>query len=91
MVAIFVQDPIVMPPFQARPSPNSMASRGASYVLLAMVPGLSVKEAAEMLGSARRPKPTCNTFIEDRHFEADRARAFVHELHTAGQRNRLPA
>ena len=33
MVAIFVQDPIVMPSFsRARPSPNSMASRRASYV-----------------------------------------------------------
>ena len=66
MVAIFVQDPIVMPPFsRARPSPSSMVSRASELrVLLAMVPGLSVKEAAEMLGIGEN---TAKTHLQHIH------------------------
>ena len=66
MVAIFVQDPIVMPPFIPGQAFAELYGLTTSElrVLLTMAPGLSVKEAAEMLGgSARtRPRPTCNTF-----------------------------
>ena len=64
MVAIFVQDPIVMPPFPGQAFAELYGlTRSELRVLLAMVPGLSVKEAAEMLGIGEtRPKPTCNTF-----------------------------
>ncbi len=66
MVAIFVQDPIVMPPFsRARPSPNSMVSRASELrVLLAMVPGLSVKEAAKVLGIGEN---TAKTHLQHIH------------------------
>ena len=92
MVAIFVQDPIVMPPFPGEAFAELYGLTGSELrVLLAMVPGLSVKEAAEMLGIGENDgqNPPATHSLEDRHFEADRARAFVHEFHTAGQRNRL--
>src|SRR6476619_6876449 len=52
MVAIFVQDPIVMPPFIPGQAFAVLYGLTTSElrVLLAMVPGLSVKEAAEVLG-----------------------------------------
>ena len=92
MVAIFVQDPIVMPPFPGEAFAELYGlTRSELRVLLAMVPGLSVKEAAEMLGIGENDgqNPPATHSLEDRHFEADRAHAFVHEFHTAGQRNRL--
>ena len=58
-------------------------TRSELRVLLAMVPGLSVKEAAKCWGSARtRPRPTCNTFTEDRTSKQTEL-MFVHEFHTA--------
>jgi DNA-binding CsgD family transcriptional regulator/PAS domain-containing protein len=49
--AIFVQDPIVVPPFPGEAFARLYALTGSELrVLLAMAPGLSVKEAAELLG-----------------------------------------
>jgi DNA-binding CsgD family transcriptional regulator/PAS domain-containing protein len=51
MVAIFVQDPTVMPSFPEQAFAELYGlTRSELRVLLAMVPGLSVKEAAEVLG-----------------------------------------
>jgi integral membrane sensor domain MASE1/DNA-binding CsgD family transcriptional regulator len=51
MAAIFMQDPIVMPPSAAEAFAQLYRLTGSELrMLLAMVPGLSVKEAAEMLG-----------------------------------------
>jgi DNA-binding CsgD family transcriptional regulator/PAS domain-containing protein len=51
MAAIFVQDPIVVPPFPGEAFAQLYGLTGSELrVLLAMAPGLSVKEAAEMLG-----------------------------------------
>jgi integral membrane sensor domain MASE1/DNA-binding CsgD family transcriptional regulator len=51
MAAIFVQDPIVMPPFPGEAFAELYGlTRSELRVLLAMAPGLSVKEAAAMLG-----------------------------------------
>jgi DNA-binding CsgD family transcriptional regulator/PAS domain-containing protein len=51
MAAIFVQDPIVVPPFPGEAFAKLYGLTGSELrVLLAMAPGLSVKEAAEMLG-----------------------------------------
>jgi DNA-binding CsgD family transcriptional regulator/PAS domain-containing protein len=51
MVAIFVQDPVVVPPFPGEAFAKLYNLTGSELrVLLAMAPGLSVKEAAEMLG-----------------------------------------
>jgi DNA-binding CsgD family transcriptional regulator len=51
MVAIFVQDPIVMPPFPGEAFAELYGLTGSELrVLLAMAPGLSVKQAAETLG-----------------------------------------
>ena len=51
MAAIFVQDPIVMPPFPGEAFAELYGLTASELrVLLAMAPGLSVKEAAEMLG-----------------------------------------
>jgi DNA-binding CsgD family transcriptional regulator/PAS domain-containing protein len=44
MAAIFVQDPIAVPPFPGEATGSELR------VLLAMAPGLAVKEAAEVLG-----------------------------------------
>ena len=51
MAAIFVQDPIVVPPFPGEAFAKLYGLTGGELrVLLAMAPGLGVKEAAEMLG-----------------------------------------
>jgi DNA-binding CsgD family transcriptional regulator/PAS domain-containing protein len=51
MAAIFMQDPIVMPPSAAEAFAQLYRLTGSELrVLLAMAPGISVKEAAEMLG-----------------------------------------
>jgi DNA-binding CsgD family transcriptional regulator len=51
MAAIFVQDPIVVPPFPGEAFAKLYRLSGSELrVLLAMAPGLSVKEAAEVLG-----------------------------------------
>ena len=49
--AIFVQDPVVVPPFPGEAFAKLHGLTGSELrVLLAMAPGLSVKEAAEVLG-----------------------------------------
>ena len=49
--AVFVQDPIVVPPLPGEAFAKLYGLTGSELrVLLAMSPGLSVKEAAEMLG-----------------------------------------
>jgi DNA-binding CsgD family transcriptional regulator/PAS domain-containing protein len=66
MVAIFVQDPIVMPPFipgQAFAELYGL-TRSELRVLIAMVPGLSVKEAAEVLGIGEN---TAKTHLQHIH------------------------
>ena len=51
MAAIFMQDPIVMPPSAAEAFAQLYRLTGSELrVLLTMAPGLSVKEAAEVLG-----------------------------------------
>jgi DNA-binding CsgD family transcriptional regulator/PAS domain-containing protein len=51
VVAIFVQDPIVVPPLPGEAFAKLYSLTGSELrVLLAMAPGLSVKETAEMLG-----------------------------------------
>ena len=51
MAAIFVQDPIVAPPFLGEAFAKLYGLTGSELrTLLAMAPGLSVKEAAELLG-----------------------------------------
>jgi DNA-binding CsgD family transcriptional regulator/PAS domain-containing protein len=51
MAAIFVQDPVVVPPFAGEAFAKLYGLTGSELrVLLAMAPGLSVKEAAEVLG-----------------------------------------
>lgn len=51
MVAIFVQDPIVVPPFPGEAFAKLHGLTGSELrMLLAMAPGLGVKEAAEILG-----------------------------------------
>jgi DNA-binding CsgD family transcriptional regulator/PAS domain-containing protein len=51
MAAVFVQDPIVVPPFPGEAFAKLYGLTGGELrVLLAMAPGLSVKEAADMLG-----------------------------------------
>ena len=50
-MAVFVQDPIVVPPFPGEAFATLYGLTGSELrVLLAMAPGLSVKEVAEMLG-----------------------------------------
>jgi len=49
--AIFVQDPVVVPPLPGEAFAKLYGLTGSELrVLLAMAPGLSVKEAAEVLG-----------------------------------------
>ena len=51
MAAIFVQDPMIVPPFPGEAFAKLYGLTGSELrVLLAMAPGLSVKEAAEVLG-----------------------------------------
>jgi DNA-binding CsgD family transcriptional regulator len=50
-VAIFVQDPVIAPPLPGEAFAKLYGLTGSELrVLLAMAPGLSVKEAADMLG-----------------------------------------
>jgi DNA-binding CsgD family transcriptional regulator len=66
MVAIFVQEPIVMPPFipgQAFAELYGL-TRSELRVLIAMVPGLSVKEAAKVLGIGEN---TAKTHLQHIH------------------------
>jgi DNA-binding CsgD family transcriptional regulator len=50
-VAVFVQDPVVVPPLPGEAFAKLHGLTGSELrVLLAMAPGLGVKEAAEMLG-----------------------------------------
>ena len=65
MVAIFVQDPIVMPPFPGQAFAELYGlTRSELRVLLAMVPGLSVKEAAKVLGIGEN---TAKTHLQHIH------------------------
>jgi DNA-binding CsgD family transcriptional regulator len=49
--AVFVQDPVVMPPFPGEAFAKLHGLTGSELrVLLAMAPGLSAREAADMLG-----------------------------------------
>ena len=65
MAAIFVQDPVVMPPFSGEAFAKLYSLTASELrVLLAMVPGLSVKEAAEMLGMGEN---TAKTHLQHIH------------------------
>src|SRR5262245_17408179 len=85
-VAIFVQDPIVMPPLAGEAFAELYGLTGSELrVLLAMAPGLCVKEAAETLRiseSTAKDPPTTHS-LQNRNIEADRTHPFVHECHTA--------
>ena len=60
--AIFVQDPAVVPPFPGEAFAKLYSLTGSELrVLLAMAPGLSVKEAAEVLGIS---ETTAKTHIQ---------------------------
>ena len=65
MVAIFVQDPIVMPHFPGDAFAELYGLTSSELrVLLAMVPGLSVKEAAKVLGIGEN---TAKTHLQHIH------------------------
>ena len=65
MAAIFMQDPIVMPPSAAEAFAQLYGLTGSELrVLLAMAPGLGVKEAAEMLGIGEN---TAKTHLQHIH------------------------
>ena len=65
MVAIFVQDPIVMSPFPGQAFAELYGLTTSELrVLLAMVPGLSVKEAAKVLGIGEN---TAKTHLQHIH------------------------
>ena len=65
MVAVFVQDPIVMPSFPGQAFAELYGlTRSELRVLIAMVPGLSVKEAAEVLGIGEN---TAKTHLQHIH------------------------
>jgi DNA-binding CsgD family transcriptional regulator len=65
MVAIFVQDPIVMPSFPGQAFAELYGlTRSELRVLIAMVPGLSVKEAAKVLGIGEN---TAKTHLQHIH------------------------
>ena len=65
MAAIVMQDPIVMPPSAAEAFAQLYSLTGSELrVLLAMAPGLSVKEAAEMLGIGEN---TAKTHLQHIH------------------------
>ena len=58
-VAIFVQDPIMVPPFPGEAFAKLYGLTGSELrVLLAVAPGLSVKEAAEILGISDKTAKT---------------------------------
>jgi DNA-binding CsgD family transcriptional regulator/PAS domain-containing protein len=66
-VAIFVQDPVVVPPFPGEAFAKLDGLTGSELrVLLAMAPGLSVKEAAEMLGIGETTAKTHLQHIYDK-------------------------
>jgi DNA-binding CsgD family transcriptional regulator/PAS domain-containing protein len=66
-VAIFVQDPVVVPPFPGEAFAKLYGLTGSELrVLLAMAPGLSVKEAAEMLGIGETTAKTHLQHIYDK-------------------------
>ena len=59
MAAIFMQDPIVMPPLAGEAFAELYGLTGSELrVLLAMAPGLCVKEAAESLGISENTAKT---------------------------------
>jgi len=65
MAAIFVQDPIGMLPFAGEAFAELYGlTRSELRVLIAMVPGLSVKEAAEVLGIGEN---TAKTHLQHIH------------------------
>jgi DNA-binding CsgD family transcriptional regulator len=65
MAAIFMQDPIVMPPSAAEAFAQLYRLTGSELrVLLAMAPGLSVKEAAKVLGIGEN---TAKTHLQHIH------------------------
>jgi DNA-binding NarL/FixJ family response regulator len=67
MAAIFVQDPIVVPPFPGEAFAKLYGLTGSELrVLLAMAPGLSVKEAAEVLGIGETTAKTHLQHIYDK-------------------------
>ena len=62
MAAIFVQDPMIVPPFPGEAFAKLYGLTGSELrVLLALAPGLSVKEAAEVLGVS---EPTAKTHLQ---------------------------
>jgi DNA-binding CsgD family transcriptional regulator/PAS domain-containing protein len=66
-VAIFVQDPVVVPPFPGEAFAKLYGLTGSELrVLLAMAPGLSVKEAAEVLGIGENTAKTHLQHIYDK-------------------------
>jgi len=62
-----VQDPILMPPFPGEAFAKLYGLTGSELrVLLAMAPGLSVKEAADMLGIS---ETTAKTHLQHVYFK----------------------
>ena len=67
MAAVFVQDAILMPPFPGGAFAKLYGLTASELrVLLAMAPGLSVKEAAEMLGIS---ETTAKTHLQHVYFK----------------------
>jgi DNA-binding CsgD family transcriptional regulator/PAS domain-containing protein len=67
MAAIFVQDPVMVPPFPGEAFAKLYALTPSELrVLLAMAPGLSVKEAAEVLGIGETTAKTHLQHIYDK-------------------------
>lgn len=67
MAAIFVQDPVVVPPFPGEAFAKLYGLTGSELrVLLAMAPGLGVKEAAEVLGISETTAKTHLQHIYDK-------------------------
>ena len=67
MAAIFMQDPIVVPPFPGEAFAKLYGLTGGEVrVLLAMAPGLGVKEAAEVLGIGEATARTHAQHIYDK-------------------------
>ena len=67
IAAIFVQDPVVVPPFPGEAFAKLYGLTGGELrVLLAMAPGLGVKEAAEVLGISEATARTHVQHIYDK-------------------------
>jgi DNA-binding CsgD family transcriptional regulator len=67
LAAIFVQDPVVVPPFPGEAFAKLYGLTSSELrVLLAMAPGLSVKEAAEVLGISETTAKTHIQHIYDK-------------------------